>query len=206
MEKKNYYPRVADSQLDFLLSAAGAVLIKGPKACGKTTTAMIKAKSFIAFQNKDLKSLYDNMMLNKPSIALHGENPRLIDEWQMYPVIWDCVRTEVDNRNEEGLFILTGSAVPPEDSSDPSMQRHTGTTRIATMVMYPMSLYESKESNGKISLIELFNNKELNIDGLTSDLSYEDLLFAICRGGWPSSLSKKTPKAQLYVAKMYFVT
>lgn len=202
--KQKYYSRIADNQLEFLLTAAGAVLIKGPKACGKTTTAMMKSKSIIAFQNKDFKSLYDNIMSNKPSIALEGDNPRLIDEWQMYPVVWDCIRTEIDRRNEEGLFILTGSAVPPEDSENPSMQRHTGTTRIATMIMYPMSLYESKESNGKISLIEMFNNKDLCIDGVKSDLTYQDLLFAICRGGWPSSLSKSTKKAQLYVAKMYF--
>lgn len=202
--KQKYYSRIADNQLEFLLTAAGAVLIKGPKACGKTTTAMMKSKSIIAFQNKDFKSLYDNIMSNKPSIALEGDNPRLIDEWQMYPVVWDCIRTEIDRRNEEGLFILTGSAVPPKDSENPSMQRHTGTTRIATMIMYPMSLYESKESNGKISLIEMFNNKDLCIDGVKSDLTYQDLLFAICRGGWPSSLSKSTKKAQLYVAKMYF--
>ena len=202
--KQKYYSRIADNQLEFLLTAAGAVLIKGPKACGKTTTAMMKSKSIIAFQNKDFKSLYDNIMSNKPSIALEGDNPRLIDEWQMYPVVWDCIRTEIDRRNEEGLFILTGSAVPPEDSENPSMQRHTGTTRIATMIMYPMSLYESKESNGKISLIEMFNNKDLCIDGMKSDLTYQDLLFAICRGGWPSSLLKSTKKAQLYVAKMYF--
>lgn len=127
-----------------------------------------------------------------------GDNPRLIDEWQMAPVLWDAVRTAVDERGEEGLFILTGST-----TIDYTQIMHSGTGRISRIMMRPMSLFESNESNGTISLMKLFDDKNLDIDGIQSSLSIEKLIFAACRGGWPSSLSKKNDKASLFVATSY---
>lgn len=194
----NYLPRILDNMLEERLNAVGAVLIAGPKWCGKTTTAIQKAKSILKLQDPDKTKGYLATAEVKPSLLLKGENPRLIDEWQMAPVLWDAVRNMIDERGEEGLFILTGST-----SIDETSIMHSGTGRISRMVMYPMSLYESKESNGKISLKELFDNPDLDIDGIESDLSIEKLVFAACRGGWPSSLSKKTEKAQLFEAQNY---
>jgi len=131
-------------------------------------------------------------------LLLEGEKPRLIDEWQMAPVLWDAVRTSVDNLNEDGLYILTGSTSINEDEI-----MHSGTGRFNRLIMRPMSLFESKESNGKISIMDLFDSPDMNIDGIKSELSIEDLIFASCRGGWPESLNKKTKKAQLFVASNY---
>jgi len=195
---KEYLPRIVDEILKERLESMGAVLIAGPKWCGKTTTAEQQAKSILKLQDPDKTKGYLATAEVKPSLLLNGENPRLIDEWQMAPVLWDAVRNAVDERNEEGLFILTGST-----TIDDSSIMHSGTGRISRMVMYPMSLYESKESNGKISLKDLFDNKELDIDGAKSDLSVEELVFAACRGGWPSSVNKKTDKAKLFVAQNY---
>ena len=133
----------------------------------------------------------------KPSLLLLGNKPRLIDEWRMAPVLWDAVRNSVDEINKTGLYILTGSS-----SIDNKQIMHSGTGRIAKLVMRPMSLYESNESNGQISLKELFDNKNLNIDGIKSNLSIEKLIFASCRGGWPSSLFKKEENA-LMTSKIY---
>ena len=195
---QDYLPRIIDKQLEEYLEAVGAVLIAGPKWCGKTTTGEQHAKSVLKLQDPDKRAGYLTTAEVKPSLLLKGENPRLIDEWQEAPVLWDAVRNSVDERGEEGLYILTGST-----SVDESKIRHSGTGRIARLVMYPMSLYESKESNGKVSLSELFNNKEYDIDGATSELSIEDLVFAACRGGWPSSLKKKSDKAKLFVSGSY---
>jgi predicted AAA+ superfamily ATPase len=195
---KNYLPRIVDKLLEQHLDASGAVLIAGPKWCGKTTTAQQQAKSILKLQDPDMTNAYLATADIKPSLLLQGENPRLIDEWQMAPVLWDAIRTAVDERGEEGLFILTGST-----SVDESSIMHTGTGRISRMVMYPMSLYESQESGGDISLRELFENRDLMIDGITSRLSVENLVFAACRGGWPSSLRKKTDAAKLFEAQNY---
>lgn len=196
--REDYLPRIVDSILEERLEAVGAVLIAGPKWCGKTTTAEQHAKSILKLQDPDKTAGYLKTAEIKPSLLLQGENPRLIDEWQMAPVLWDAVRNAVDERGEEGLFILTGST-----TVDDASIMHSGTGRISRMVMYPMSLFESKESNGKISLSALFENPLLIIDGITSDLSIENLVFAACRGGWPSSLSKKSEKAKLFVAQNY---
>ena len=195
---EDYLPRIVDKELSDRLEAVGAVLIAGPKWCGKTTTAEQQAKSVLKLQDPDKTKGYLKTAEIKPSLLLVGENPRLIDEWQMAPVLWDAVRSAVDERDEEGLFILTGST-----TVDDSKIMHSGTGRISRLVMYPMSLYESKESNGKISLSELFNNPDTDIDGITSDLSVEELVFAACRGGWPSSLKKKSNKAKLFVSQNY---
>ena len=196
--KSDYLPRIVDKLLEERLDAVGAVLLAGPKWCGKTTTAEQQAKSVLKLQDPDKIKGYLATAKIKPSLLLKGENPRLIDEWQMAPVLWDAVRNAVDERGETGLFILTGST-----TVDESGIMHSGTGRISRMVMYPMSLYESGESNGKISLESLFQNPELDIDGITTDLSLEKLVFAACRGGWPSSLKKKTDKAMLFEAKNY---
>ncbi len=196
--KTSYMQRIVDSELSDRLDAMGAVLITGPKWCGKTTTAIQKAKSVLKMQDPDKTAAYLATAQTKPSLLLIGDNPRLIDEWQMAPVLWDAVRTAVDERNEEGLFILTGST-----TIDYSQIMHSGTGRISRLVMRPMSLYESKESSGSISLKSLFDDRDLEIDGIQSPLSIEKLIFAACRGGWPSSLSKKNDKASLFVASSY---
>lgn len=193
-----YLKRVIDKTLELKLEAFGATLIVGPKWCGKTTTALQKAKSVLDLQDPDNIDKYMDTASVKPSLLLLGLKPRLIDEWQDIPELWDAVRKDVDKSQQEGLYILTGS------TSKNVKTKHTGTGRITTLKMYPMSLYESKESNGTISLMDLFNVKELVIDGVESNLSVEDLIFSACRGGWPSSLFKKTKEAQLEVAKDYF--
>lgn len=194
-----YIKRICDSELELKLEAFGAVHIVGPKWCGKTTTAKQFAKSYIEMQDPDKRDMYMETAKIKPSNLLIGDNPRLIDEWQVAPNLWDAVRVSVDRRNEDGLYILTGS-----NSIDKSGIMHTGTGRIDTLTMYPMSLYESGESNGKISLMELFNNPSSLDEGCESQLSVDDLIFAACRGGWPSSLYKKNVKAKLMVAQSYF--
>lgn len=193
-----YLKRVADKLLELRLEAFGAVQIKGPKWCGKTTTAEQYAKSVLKMQDPDKREAYLATARTKPSILLKGETPRLIDEWQVAPVLWDAVRNAVDERRERGQFILTGSTVI-EDSEI----MHTGTGRISRMSMYPMSLYESLESNGQISLSELFDNDSLDIDGIESKMTIEQLIFAACRGGWPASLDVKSEKAKLLIAKDY---
>ena len=195
---KEYMPRTVDEELRLRLEAFGATLIVGPKWCGKTTTGEQQAKSVLRMQDPDKRDGYLVAAQTKPSLLLKGENPRLIDEWQTAPVLWDAVRTAVDLRREDGLFILTGST-----SVDHSKIMHSGTGRISRLKMYPMSLYESRESNGTISLGGLFDNGGSDIDGITSDLSIEQLIFAACRGGWPASLDKKSDAAKLFVSKDY---
>lgn len=176
----------------------GAILIEGPKWCGKTTTAEHHAKSSIKLQDTDQSENYLRWAKVQPSILLEGEKPRLIDEWQMAPILWDAVRNSVDELHEDGLYILTGSTTINE-----AEVMHTGTGRIHRVVMRTMSLFESGESNGKIPILELFEKPDMNIDGIESSLSVKDLIFAACRGGWPVSLNKKSEKAQLFVAKSY---
>lgn len=191
-----YRKRIADDILDLKLKSFGATLIVGPKGCGKTTTAKQKAKSVIEFQDEDLRERYLSVADTMPSKLLIGETPRLFDEWQDAPKIWGAIRKSVDDKNESGLYILTGSS--SQDVKTP----HTGTTRISTLKMYPMSLYESGESNGKVSLLELFNTKEL--DFVESSLSIDGLIFSICRGGWPRALWNETPESQLEIANDLF--
>lgn len=193
-----YRPRLLDKQLEETLQYIGAVQIVGPKWCGKTTTAERQAKSVLKMQDPDLSRGYLATAETKPSLLLMGDNPRLLDEWQVAPVIWDAVRTAVDSRHEKGLFILTGS-----NSVEREKIQHSGTGRIATLQMYPMSLYESSESNGSISLKELFGNSAYDIDGRKSSLTIEGLVFAACRGGWPASLEEKSEKGALFISKAY---
>lgn len=193
-----YLNRIADRTLDLRLEAFGAVQITGPKWCGKTTTAERKAASVIKMQDPDRRDGYIATSRTKPSLLLKGDTPRLIDEWQVAPVIWDAVRHTVDERREKGQFILTGSTV-----IDDEQIMHTGTGRISKMAMYPMSLYESLESNGAISLHRLFDEPDYDIDGKMSTLSVEQLIFAACRGGWPASLDDMSREAKLLIAKDY---
>ena len=196
-----YLSRTADTILKERLEAFGAILIEGPKWCGKTTTAEQVAKSVIKLQDPDMRYEYLAAAATKPSLLLKGETPRLIDEWQDAPVLWDAVRTMVDNRSVTGQFILTGS-----NAVDKKKIHHSGTGRISKLDMLPMSLWESGESNGKISLMELFNNPNLDIDGIESDLSVEELVFSACRGGWPATVNIKSDKAKLLVARNYVKT
>lgn len=197
----SYLRRTVDALLAEWLEAFGAILIEGPKWCGKTTTAEQVAKSVIKLQDPDMRDEYLATAAAKPSLLLIGDNPRLIDEWQDAPVLWDSVRTRVDNSQEQGLFILTGS-----NTVDKKKIRHTGTGRIAKIDMLPMSLWESKESNGRISLRELFDNPNIDIDGIQSDMTVEDLIFSACRGGWPATMNIKKDSAKLLVAKNYLKT
>lgn len=193
-----YRRRIADKLLEEKLDAMGAVLIEGPKACGKTTTAEQQAKSILYMD--DPEQMKQNLQLAETNIRrlLQGDTPRLIDEWQIAPQLWDAVRFEIDHRKDDGLFMLTGSAVPADDSKI----HHTGAGRFAWLTMHPMSLWESGESSGDVSLGELFSHSE-KVDGANA-LNMEEVAFAICRGGWPKSLNKKTPKAALRQAAEYF--
>ena len=195
-----YRRRIADKLLEEKLDAMGAVLIEGPKACGKTTTAEQQAKSILYMD--DPEHMKQNLQLAETNIRrlLQGDTPRLIDEWQIAPQLWDAVRFEIDHRKDDGLFMLTGSAVPADDSKI----HHTGAGRFAWLTMRPMSLWESGESSGDVSLGELFSHSE-KVDGANA-LNMEEVAFAICRGGWPKSLNKKTPKAALRQAAEYFET
>lgn len=177
-----YKRRIADKILEKKLKGKGAVLIQGPKWCGKTTTAEQIAKSVLYMTKPEDKEQNIMMADINPSVLLKGDTPRLIDEWQVATKLWDAIRFEVDHRNAEGQFILTGSAVPP-DMSDVT---HTGTGRIGRLLMRPMSLYESGESSGEVSLEELFKSP-VNISG-KNVLSLDDIAFLCSRGGWPRSI------------------
>ncbi len=176
-----YLPRLCDAALQSALQSSGAVLIEGAKWCGKTSTASNAARSVLFMQDPDHSQSYQIMADTKPSLLLKGETPRLLDEWQMAPVLWDAVRFEVDKRAKTGQFILTGSAVPADN-----VTAHTGTGRISRLMMRPMSLFESMESNGAVSLRKLFD-KDHDIEA-TSELSIEKIAFLLCRGGWPASI------------------
>jgi hypothetical protein len=175
-----YLSRYADDILKQSLASSGAVWIQGPKWCGKTRTASMQSKSVLLMQDPDETQNYIQMADIKPSLLLSGETPRLIDEWQMAPVIWDAVRYAVDQRGETGQFILTGSTLPLNNEV-----MHSGTGRISRMLMRTMSLFESGESNGQVSLANLFDG--INPEG-TSALEVQELAYLIARGGWPGAL------------------
>lgn len=195
---KNYRPRIADEMLRKMLRRIGAVLVQGPKWCGKTTTSEQIAKSVLYMADPSMQKAYLQTAELNTSLLLVGETPRLIDEWQLAPKIWDAVRFEVDHRGEEGQFILTGSAVPASTENI----NHTGTGRISRLTMRPMSLFESGESNGSVSFEWLFSQPENQPIGI-ANLSINDLAFLICRGGWPNSVTKQKDDA-LALAFDYF--
>ena len=193
---QEYRPRIIDDKLKQKL-IVGAVLIKGPKWCGKTWTAEKQAKSLLLMDDPEKREQNVALAKNSPSLALEGETPRLIDEWQLVPKLWDAIRFEVDKRNLPAQFILTGSAVPV----DMSEIDHSGTGRIAQLLMSPMSLFESGESTGDVSLEELFDTPE-QISG-TSNLGLKDLAFLACRGGWPRTVGY-TGQEALTLSESYF--
>lgn len=181
MKTSNYISRISDKLLGILLESSGAVLVEGAKWCGKTQSSLQVAKSAVYLQDPDEGPGYLAMADTKPSLLLEGETPLLLDEWQMAPVIWDAVRFAVDKRALMGQFILTGSATQGDNETI-----HSGTGRIARMLMRPMSLYESSESDGKVSLKDLFDgNKDI---AAKNNLTIEQIAHAICRGGWPAAV------------------
>ncbi len=195
---KAYKNRIADQILADKLEAMGAVLIEGPKYCGKTTLASQQAKSILYMADPDTKN--QNMAIAQTNIKrlLQGDTPRLIDEWQLVPQFWDAVRNEVDKRYEDGQFMLTGSAVPPKTDEI----FHSGTGRISWLKLRTMSLWESGDSSGDVSLGALFRNAE-SVDG-ASKIDIDQLAFLTCRGGWPKATLKKSEKAALLQAKEYY--
>ena len=193
---KEYMTRVSDKVLLDHLESKGAVLVEGAKWCGKTTSAKHIAKSVIEMDRPDKTLQYQEMARLRPAALLEGDVPHLIDEWQLAPTLWNAVRYEVDQRDDFGQFILTGSSVPPElDKST-----HTGTGRIVRMKMRPMSLYESRDSNGQVSLGAMFEGSD--ISG-SDDHDINDISFYICRGGWPKAIGK-SEKVSLKQARDYF--
>ena len=182
---KEYRKRIADDILARKLEGKGAVLIEGPKWCGKTTTAEQIAASVLYMDDPEKKEQNISMSELNPKRLLKGETPRLIDEWQLAPKLWDAIRFEVDHRSELGQFLLTGSAVP----ADTKEITHSGTGRFTWLTMRPMSLYESGDSTGDVSLKELFEGND-EVDG-EADIDIERLAFLACRGGWPQSIDMR---------------
>ena len=188
---EGYKHRIADALLDRKLKGNGAVVVEGPKWCGKTTTAEQLAGSVLYMDDPDKITEHITMANIRPRDLLLGDNPRLLDEWQIAPQLWDAIRFEVDHRKGQGHFILTGSSVPIQEDDDediPENQkiRHSGTGRFGWLRMRPMALYESGESTGTISLKELFTAPEMIY--AKSTLTREDIAYLICRGGWPEAL------------------
>ena len=204
-----YKKRIADQILADKLESSGAVLIEGPKYCGKTTLAKQQAGSVLSMADPD--TLAQNLALARTNISrlLVGKTPRLIDEWQIAPQFWDAVRNEVDNRDDDGQFMLTGSAVPPKPQKDENGNlieeeqiHHTGTGRISRLKLRTMTLWESEDSTGMVSLGEVFKNSDY-VDG-ESHLDLERLAYLTCRGGWPKAVLRKSEKAALAQAFDYF--
>lgn len=199
---EDYRPRILDSILKDELEAMGAVLLEGPKACGKTTTAEQASNSVIYMDDPVRRSQYLQMVDTDISYILSGKTPRLIDEWQIATKIWDAVRYEVDHRRADGQFILTGSAVPPKEER--KEMKHSGTGRISWLTMRPMSLWESSDSTGEIRLSELFNlSDNMPIRG-QNNLRLADIAFLTCRGGWPKAVDKGMGKSALRQAINYY--
>ena len=194
---KEYRARIVDDMLKDKLESKGAVVIEGPKWCGKTTTAMQVAGSILRMDEPSKREANIQMAEIDPGRLLKGNAPRLIDEWQIAPKLWDAARYEVDTRGEEGQFILTGSAVPIESREI----THSGTGRFTWLMMRPMSLFESGDSTGEVSLNQLFENPSV-IDGM-NNLSIENLAFLICRGGWPHAVGMKEKPALLQAEDYY---
>jgi len=190
LKASNYISRVSDKLLKILLESTGAVLVEGAKWCGKTQSSLQIANSVVYLQDPDEGPGYLAMADTKPSLLLEGDPPLLIDEWQMAPVIWDAVRFAVDKRGLMGQFILTGSATPGDHETS-----HSGTGRIARMIMRPMSLFESQESIGSVSLRDLFDGK--TDIAAKSNLTIEQIAHAICRGGWPAAVISKKQSTRI---------
>lgn len=183
-----YIPRIIDEQIDHKMTSSGCVWIEGCKWCGKSTTGRRHVKSVVEFQDVDMKANYDMINNTRPSLFLEHERPLMVDEWQMYPVVWDAIRNDVDKTGQFGQFIITGSARPADE-----MVMHSGTGRISSVLMRPMSLFESGESDGKVSLKQLFSG-DVEV-ALANDLTFDELLNAIIRGGWPQVVANQNSEA-----------
>lgn len=181
---EGYRHRIMDDLLTKKLQAKGAVLIEGPKWCGKTTTAEEVAASKVLLARTDVKEHFKSLLEIDMDVALSGNAPMLIDEWQTVPKLWDAVRYTVDQRRKMGQFVLTGSAVPDKKAEEE--REHSGTGRFAWLTMRPMTLFESGESNGSVSLGELFTGPEKILE--RNELKLQDIAFLICRGGWPMAV------------------
>ena len=195
MNLQKYIPRLIDDVLKKRLELYGAILIAGPKWCGKSTTAKQQAKSILELQNPRTQKNNLEIAQNRPDFLLEGEKPRLIDEWQDAPMLWDAIRYDVDNTGLKNQYILTGSVTPRKDQP-----KHTGTGRIVRLLMRPMSLYESGDSTGEVSLKDLFDGVN-DIKGITNK-ELEDIAFLCARGGWPGSINVSKEGA-LTIARDY---
>ena len=196
--KSKYRPRIADGLLKLKLSAMGAVLVEGAKWCGKTTTCEQQAKSVLYMADPNKRPEYLKLAELEIERLLEGEQPRLIDEWQDVPQFWDAIRFKVDHEGGEGQFVLTGSAVPP----DMEKIAHSGTGRFARLKMRPMSLWESGESSGSVSLSSLFTGGKKITTAVAKELTLNDVAFLICRGGWPQTIGRTGERA-LVTAQEY---
>jgi predicted AAA+ superfamily ATPase len=196
--KSKYRPRIADGLLKLKLSAMGAVLVEGAKWCGKTTTCEQQAKSVLYMADPNKRQEYLKLAELEIERLLEGEQPRLIDEWQDVPQFWDAIRFKVDHEGGEGQFVLTGSAVPP----DMEKIAHSGTGRFARLKMRPMSLWESGESSGSVSLSSLFTGGKKITTAVAKELTLDDIAFLICRGGWPQTIGRTGERA-LVTAQEY---
>lgn len=198
-----YKPRIADGLLSEKLSYMGAVLVRGAKWCGKTTTARQIAKSSVFLADARKGAANRQLAQQRPDRLLQGAYPRLIDEWQEVPSLWDAVRATVDDVGSRGMFVLTGSAVPPQvDEEDVRRQvRHTGTGRIARLTMRPMTIWESGDTRGTVSFADLFAGHD--VVGEASDLQLENVAELICRGGWPGAMGL-TGRAARGPSREYF--
>ena len=194
LSMKKYLPRVYDQVLKDRLSSKGAILVEGPKWCGKTTTSVHASNSVVYLQDPKKREQYNQMIQLDPSKILKGDTPLLIDEWQESVELWDAIRFEVDKRRKFAQFILTGSSVPAHIEK----ARHSGTGRIARLRMQPMALFESGESSGEVSLKALFDSNDFIYAESNTDL--EGIAFSLCRGGWPASVgaSEKAALRQAY--------
>lgn len=194
-----YISRIVDDVIDRKTEAFNAVSITEPKGCEKTRTARERCKTVIEFQDEDKREGYLAVAETAPKLFLKNPKPILFDEWQDAPKIWGTIRKACDDNPESvGEFYLTGS------SSKKINTPHTGTGRITEVTMYPMTLFETGESNGSISLFKLLEDEAYDIDGLTTDIKLEDLFFAVCRGGWPRCMALSKDSAKLEIAKDYY--
>lgn len=191
----DYIKRIADIEIDKRVEVFDAIQIVGPKGSGKTRTASERAKTIIAFEDQKRRSAYLKTAKEDPTLFLQNEKPILFDEWQDAPEVWDMVRWECDQTDNVGEFFLTGSSAKDVTTA------HTGTGRITTLKMLPMSLMESGESNGSVSLSEIFNNPEYEVRGQKCNMSMNDLFYLTCRGGWPNALKRKDQAGSLLIAK-----
>ena len=194
-----YIRRVVDTVIDRRMNAFNAINIVGPKGCGKTRTARERCKTFIEFQDEERRDGYIAVAETSPRLFFSNPKPILFDEWQDAPKVWGAIRKDCDDRPDAvGEYYLTGS------TSQRGSTPHTGTGRISELTMYPMTLWETGESNGTISLNDLFDHPENRVDGCSTQLTLEELLFVACRGGWPRCLALSSQQSQLEIARDYY--